>query len=216
MRCLPILFIARLFLFTPTWAIESPIISSQTQKMDGYKGDWGRAMAMMFNGIIPDDFHKFFDRDPERVIPREPNIVVSPADGVIAQIQSSSETIKLVIMLGMSDVHVQRIPISGKVRSMGTVGHGHLPSVDKLSWGNVQVVTTIDTMIGPCVIQQITGVWTSRIQNFIKTRQEVKLGDRMGRILLGSTVMLTLPGKVRLAVREYDRVFGGQTIIGRY
>lgn len=199
-------------------AVDPPSVSTltETAKITEYKGDWGRLWAKMINGIFPEDFRKFYDRDPERVIPSEPNIIVSPADGIVLTINDDGETKTLIVSLGFGDVHVQRIPISGKVRTIETAGHGQLPVADMHYLNNVQVVTTIDTAVGPFVVKQITGIWTTRIKNYIAVGQEVLLGARMGRILLGSTVTLTVPKRVRFVVQQYDRVIGGQTIIGRY
>lgn len=173
--------------------------------------------AQMYNGVFPEKFRDYFGRDPERTIPKESNIVVSPADGIVLlPIKSEGDKQQLTIELGWNDVHVQRMPIAGRIVSMETVGHGLYPRLDPRYWENVQVVTTIDSTLGPVVLRQITGIWTSRIRNTIKVGDQVPMGERVGRILLGSTVILTVPKRARFAVQQYDRVYAGETIIARY
>lgn len=183
-----------------------------------YLDGWGKTvvMAHLYNGIIPKDFARFFDRDPERRPPVEPRILVAPADGIVLSVEKGASVSTVTISLAMRDVHVQRIPISGRVRSMRWEGRGHLSIANPLHLGNVRRVTVLETEIGECVVTQITGIWTKRIENVVREGQEVRLGERLGRILLGSTVTLAVPARVRLTVNPYDRVWGGETILGRY
>lgn len=184
-------------------------------RVDRYQGDMGKVNARIFNGLIPEDFAAFFARDPERRIPSEPGVIVAPADGIVLSLSTGAARM-IVISLGFADVHVQRIPIPGRIISMKTEGSGHLPTSMPHHFKNVSVVTVLKTAIGPVEIRQITGLWTKRIYNFIKPGDEVVRGQRMGRILLGSTVTLTVPERASFSIAQYDRVFGGETVIARY
>lgn len=189
---------------------------SAPRRVESFPGDVGRALAQIFNGLIPEDFAAFFARDPERRAPVEPGVIVAPADGIVLSTTAAGTARTIVISLGMTDVHVQRIAIGGRIVSMKTVGRGHLPTSMPAHFENVAVVTAFATAIGPVEMRQITGLWTKRIQNFVKPGDEVVLGQRMGRILLGSTVTLTLPARASFTVAPYDRVFAGESVIGRY
>lgn len=198
----------------PPTDVATTVLQSSS-RVDHYQGDMWKVVARIFNGLIPEDFAAFFARDPERRVPSEPEVIVAPADGIVLSLSTGTSR-TIVISLGLTDVHVQRIPIPGRIVSMKTDGSGHLPTTMPQHFKNVSVVTVLETAIGPVEIRQITGLWTKRIQNFIKPGDEVVRGQRMGRILLGSTVTLTVPERAAFSVAQYDRVFGGETVIARY
>ena len=72
------------------------------------------------------------------------------------------------------------------------------------------------TKLGKIKIIQIAGFLARRIKCFIKEKQNVNKGERIGMISLGSQVSLILPDKIRLRVKIGDRVKAGETIIGEY
>jgi phosphatidylserine decarboxylase len=182
-----------------------------------FGGDWGVAMSKLYHGVIPEDFRAFFDRDPERTPPSEPGVVVAPADGIVLDALEGPTTSLLVISLGMTDVHVQRAPLPGRVLSTVEEGTEYLATSDpRHLGGNVRKVTAVDSPIGRYVLTQITGLWTKRISVYPKPGEQVALGQRFGRIMLGSTVTLQLPAKAKLSVRRYDRVWGGESVVARY
>ena len=202
----------------PSIAVSTPSIwlSTPAYELPSRMIDWGRVSAMAFNGIFPEEFRRFFDRDPERKVPPEPRVLVAPADGVVLDLVAHVSSRTLVISIGFGDVHVQRVPMDGLVHSLAWAGQGALPVSMPAHFGNVRRVTRLRTEIGEIEVVQITGLWTSRIQNPLRPGQRVRRGERLGRILLGSTATLTVPRNVRFVVNRYDRVVGGETIVGRY
>lgn len=189
------------------------------------------------NQKLDEDFLKFFSRDPERKVPRGKNIIVAPADGIINRVYLKKDKKIMVISMNLYDVHVQRVPISGKVRSIKKAGSaiqkgGDLEERyfrDELDYSKdyllpVQKITTLDTEIGKVIIRQITSIWTRRIETFVKPGDYVNIGERLGRIYFGSTVVLELPGCVKFKVSLFDegknwacqRVKAGETIIATY
>lgn len=168
------------------------------------------------NGIIDPEFQKFFDRDPERKVPAQKNIIVSPADGTILSVNKDNSAYTITIRLSFFDVHVQRVPLSGRVLSVERLGSGFFSGKDPRYLNGVQTVTTLKTVIGKIVIKQITSLFATRIATYPQAGDNVTIGDRLGRILLGSTVVIILPDSANIVIKEGDRVYGSETVIADY
>lgn len=170
---------------------------------------------------LDDRFLAWFNRDPERVIPQDPYLIVSPADGFVQHIQEIGGKKHVVIEMRYTDVHVQRVPMKGQVMRIDGEGKP-LPAdlkigdymLDKLM--PYQKVTTLSTEIGDVIVRQITSYFAKRIEIFPKKGENVERGQRLGRILAGSTVVIELPLMVEILVKENQDVTGGETVIGRY
>ncbi|MEK7390051.1 MAG: phosphatidylserine decarboxylase, partial [Elusimicrobiota bacterium] len=121
------------------------------------------------------------------------------------------------IAMRYSDVHVQRIPLPGVVRSVREVGAGYRYPDDLKHLDNVSVVTEIDSPLGVYELRQITTLFTRRIKNTLRPGQRVALGEKFGNILLGSTVLLSLPRRgVTLSAKQYQKIYAGETILARF
>jgi phosphatidylserine decarboxylase len=167
----------------------------------------------------------FFFRDPHRVAPEGSNLVVSPADGVVKSISQHSMPSELksnVIMqrvsifLNIFNVHVNRIPISGRVDSL-YYRHGKFlnASLDKASIDNErQTVLLSDSYGNQIVLVQIAGIIARRIICNLKEEEKVKQSDRYGIIKFGSRVDLYLPMKMKIQIKVGQTMVGGETIIG--
>lgn len=178
----------------------------------GASWDIRRLVQEALEGRVPDDFRAFFDRDPERRPPQSEDVIVAPADGIA----EAPEGGRLVIRLRFTDVHVQRVPVSGIVRAVRREGvEFYNPSHPK-HWLSVQAVTEIESERGLCVVRQITTLATRRLETYLAAGQRVRAGERLGRIRLGSTVVLELPPGAALDVAEGSRLVGGETVIGRW
>src|SRR5262249_43156351 len=77
----------------------------------------------------------------------------------------------------------------------------------------VQQIVTLDTEYGEVKVRLITSYWASRLKIWVTPGQKLQKGERIGRILLGSTVVAELPAGVPLSVVPLQRVTGGETII---
>ncbi len=191
------------------------------------------------NEMPPSSFVQYFTRDPERRVPNGTDIMVSPADGVVRNIFERNGKKIIDISMNFYDVHVQRYPISGRVVSVEETGERVEAGSDDEQryfqdpWSYekdylfpVQKVTTLDTAIGEVVIRQISSIWARRITTLAIPGNEVRIGDRMGDILFGSTVVLELPDSVELAVesrlkgrprkRDDETIVAGETIVARF
>lgn len=112
--------------------------------------------------------------------------------------------------MNIYDVHVNRMPIDGRITYIEHYPGSHIPAFRKESGRNERVVIKIDTIIGLIKIIQIAGIIARRIKPYIKIDDELRKGDRIGIIRFGSRVDLYLPrDKITLKVRRGDRVKAG-------
>ncbi|MFA6092723.1 MAG: phosphatidylserine decarboxylase [Elusimicrobiota bacterium] len=167
-------------------------------------------------GRMPSDFAKFFDRDPERRPPEREDVVVSPADGILELKPAPNAPARFVIHLRVTDVHVQRVPLAGTVREVLREGSGHFYPDDERYWGGVQAVTTVESRLGIYIVRQLTTLVTRRIENYLQPGSAVRTGDRLGRIRLGSTVTLDLPGRWKPVARTGQKVVAGETLLAEF
>jgi phosphatidylserine decarboxylase len=165
----------------------------------------------------------WFFRNPERKVPLEDGLVVAPADGRILKIEDVQENAflhaqckKVSIFMNVFNVHVNRMPYSGRVEEIRYhKGQFLSADLDKASMLNEKNAVFIKTEgdVGILIIQ-IAGLIARRIVCWIKEGMCVQKGERFGMIRFGSRVELFLPGTARIAVKEGDRVKAGETPIG--
>lgn len=167
-------------------------------------------------------FMAYFFRDPERAIPSDKTVIVSPADGRVTLVgklsPEDSNSPKVVsIFLSPLDVHINRSPISGKVLDVTyTKGRFKPATSDKASLVNEQNALTIQGEGLTIVCKQIAGVLARRIVCWKKPGDRLELGERFGLIKFSSRTDLVMPPEVEVLVSVGERVKGGVTIIGRY
>jgi len=165
----------------------------------------------------------WFFRDPKRVIPAGERLIVSPADGRIIEIGEAEEerflkdrAIKVGIFLNLFDVHVNRIPCEGRIRSI-QYQHGTFLAANKdlASTQNEQNALLLETASGAkLVFVQVAGLVARRIVCWVKEGDAVERGVRFGMIRFGSRTDLFLPLGTELKVRLGQKVKGGSSIIG--
>jgi phosphatidylserine decarboxylase len=174
------------------------------------------------SGNADDSFLEFFSRDPDRKIPPGDNIV-SASDGVIQEIVRLDDIAHFVVGLSFWDVHIVRAPVSGTVIDIEQVGFSFLRDPDParvkqavLLRGKaapVQQIVTLETSLGEVKVRLVTSYWASRIKLWVQIGQYLNKGDKIGRILLGSTVISEFPGETQFSVRRGQRVTAGETLI---
>ncbi|HJR14642.1 MAG TPA: phosphatidylserine decarboxylase [Rhodanobacteraceae bacterium] len=163
-------------------------------------------------------FLSHFYSDPERVAPPG-NSMLAPADGVVTSTDARGGVRYLVIALSFWDMHVQRSPIAGKVISVESHGDDFMDGEGREfaflreKTCPVQKRLVIATDAGLVAVRLITSLAARRIETWVHEGEEVTRGQRIGRILLGSTVVLELPATAKLLVREGDRVWAGETAV---
>ncbi len=160
-----------------------------------------------------------FFRDPERMVPSDPRVIVSPADGRVVQIveeQVEGEIRRRVsIFMSPWDVHVNRAPVAGVIRAVSyKPGVFHVASRREASVENEQNVFSIEGEFGTVWVKQIAGALARRIVFWKHTGDRLERGERVGLIKFGSRVDLIAGLGAEWKVKVGDRVKAGSTILG--
>ena len=162
-----------------------------------------------------------FFRDPERVPPKQDGIVVAPADGKIIVIRENitnsfvgENCNQISIFMSPLNVHVNRIPISGKVEHLKYYEGKFIAAFeDKASENNERMETGLVTIHGKILFTQIAGFIARRIVNDLKIGDSVMIGNRYGMIKFGSRVDVFVSNEWIPAVKLEDNVTAGETIL---
>ncbi len=162
----------------------------------------------------------FFFRDPERVVPQTAGVVVAPADGRVLVAGPSQDEAgpagtwqQISIFLSPLDVHVNRVPLGGRVVRIERRGGRFAPAYRPEASRNAQTEIWIDCGGGTIVVRQIVGVLARRIVCRLHEGQVVATGERLGIMMFGSRMDLFLPPAAELWVRRGERVRGGETVV---
>lgn len=166
-----------------------------------------------------------FFRDPDRAVPTEDGAIVSPADGKVIVVSpgiqnpfTKGEAQKISIFMSVFNVHVNRIPSSGRVQRISYLP-GKFLSADReeASLKNEHNAIFLETEDGAdiCVVQ-IAGLIARRIICHVHPEDHLQRGQRFGLICFGSRLDVYLPSDARLAVKVGDRVSAGSSILGRF
>jgi len=166
----------------------------------------------------------WFFRDPDRVVPNQPEAVVSPADGKVVSVGDADDTPfyrgrckKISIFMSVFNVHVNRIPFSGSVKEVRYhPGKFFAANLDKASLQNEHNAVYLESEGAPalCVVQ-IAGLIARRIICKVQPGNEVLKGQRYGIICFGSRLDVYLPVDAKIEVAIGDKVKAGSSIIGR-
>ncbi len=166
-------------------------------------GSWYMS-AVALVGFI---FMIFFHRDPDR-LPHGDGMV-SPADGRI--LQATPE--KITIFMGAYDVHVNRAPLDGTVRSIEYRKGSHMPAFLNRACHNQQNRIKMETDDGDLELRQITGTIVREIVCYVRPGDHVLRGERIGMIRFGSRVEASIPEGYKLQVGLGDKVRAGETVV---
>ncbi len=180
---------------------------------------------LIWLGLLFTLFCLYFFRDPERVTPTRPGVLVAPADGrVVASALAMpppelglgiEQRWKVSIFLSVLNVHVNRIPISGVVTRIA-YHHGAFVSaaLDKASELNERNALAIRLTDGhEIAVVQIAGLIARRILCDVREGDPVTSGQRFGIIRFGSRTDLYLPAGLRPLVDIGQTMIGGETVI---
>jgi phosphatidylserine decarboxylase len=166
-------------------------------------------------------FFLFFFRDPDRPVTAPDTAVLSPADGrVMVAGASTTQTFpadrwqQISIFLSPIDVHVNRLPVSGKVMSVKYHPGRFLPAY-RAEAGDLNEFTevTIDHGGRTVVVRQIVGILARRIVCRVQEGAVVKAGDRFGVMKFGSRMDVFLPRDAVVHTKVGDKVVGGVTVL---
>ncbi|MES2137638.1 MAG: phosphatidylserine decarboxylase [Pseudomonadota bacterium] len=170
-----------------------------------------------------------FFRDPIRTTPRGDKLIVAPADGLITMIAkvppppelrgaeslADGEYIRVSIFMSVFDVHINRAPITGRVKRIAYVpGKFVNADLDKASEDNERQHFLIESSDGMRIgFTQIAGLVARRILSFVREGDVVEAGQRIGLIRFGSRVDVYLPTGTSPKVLLGQRSIAGETVI---
>ena len=171
-----------------------------------------------------------FFRDPVRTTPRNDKMIIAPADGLITMIAkvpppaeirgpdglADGDYMRVSIFMSVFDVHINRSPISGRVKRIAYVPGKFLNAdLDKASEDNERQHLLVESSDGLRIgFTQIAGLVARRIVAFVKEGDPVDAGQRVGLIRFGSRVDVYLPAGVAPRVLLGQRAIAGETILG--
>ena len=162
-----------------------------------------------------------FFRDPDRHPPNKDNVIISPADGEIVAVKDvfedqflKEDAQQVSIFMSPLNVHVNRIPISGKVDFFRYVKGDYLVAFhEKADKRNERTEIGISSKFGKILFTQIAGFIARRIVCDLKVGEDVTMGNRFGMIKFGSRSDVIVPKNWRLKVNVGDKVTAGETIL---
>ncbi|SEL25301.1 phosphatidylserine decarboxylase [Roseovarius azorensis] len=167
----------------------------------------------------------YFFRDPERVTPERPGLIVSPADGMVSLIESAvppaelglpdTPLTRVSVFMSVFNCHVNRAPVAGRVvRVAYRPGKFLNASLDKASDDNERNGVVIEMEDGrPLAVVQIAGLVARRIICFVAGGAVLARGERFGLIRFGSRLDVYLPEGVVPQVRVGQTMVAGETVI---
>jgi len=196
--------------FAPgAWRLASPAL------LLGLVGLWlspliGAGALALGAGIL------WFHRDPERSSPTEG--VLAPADGRVTVIRTEqdegTERLRVGVFMNVTDVHVNRAPVSGPVTGVEHVPGGHMPAFTKDAERNER----LHVDLGEFRVTLIAGTVARRIHPYLEAGESVERGDRLGHVSFGSRADVLLPpayGRADLAVETGETVRAGESVLAR-
>jgi phosphatidylserine decarboxylase len=163
-------------------------------------------------------------RDPERPIPADPEVVVSPSDGKVLFVDTvwedrflKASSRRVAILLGLLDVHVNRAPVASKVvkteHQPGQFASPVRREADKTNEQHIWML--MDENDRRLLVVQMAGQLTRRIVPFAQKGQRLDRGERLGMICFGSRVDLFLPLDAQVTVAPGDQVLAGAHIVAK-
>ncbi|MDR1862506.1 MAG: phosphatidylserine decarboxylase [Treponema sp.] len=160
-------------------------------------------------------FCLFFFRDPAITVAGDENHVLSPCNGTVLQTEEDENEKVVRVFLSIFNVHLQRSPVRGRVKSLEHRDGKFLMAWDPLAHSlNEQNIFTIENERGLFTVRQIAGFLARRCVSWVKTGDELTQGEKIGCIKFSSQVDLHLPKSVEIKVQPGDPVRAGITIVG--
>jgi phosphatidylserine decarboxylase len=167
-------------------------------------------------------FSCHFFRDPERVVPTDANVAVSPADGKVIKIRPTEDPLTgesrtcISIFMNVCNVHVNRSPVAGNITAIKYYpGKFFNAAWDKASTDNERCAYRVAGKDGDFTMVQIAGLIARRIVCRVEEGDKLNRGERFGLIRFGSRVDLYLPENYTPAVSIGDHVCAGQTVVAK-
>lgn len=183
---------------------------------------FGGAVAVPF--VVLACYFTYFFRNPDRTIPTDEHLVVSPADGTVQDVVELEDDdfikgpcTKIIIFLSVFNVHVNRSPIAGEIKCQKYVCGRFRPAYkDEVGFENERHMLGIENEKGFRVtVTQIAGILARRIVSWVTLDDNMSKGQVYGLIKFGSCTELVVPRNVEVLVKKGDKVRGGESVLGR-
>jgi phosphatidylserine decarboxylase len=185
--------------------------------LSGTAVSWLLALPFLVVGA----FFLFFFRDPARRVSSGDDAVLSPADGRVLVAGGATAAAapdgtwqQVSIFLSPMDVHVNRVPVSGRVARVSFQRGTFLPAYHRdAAATNERSEIWIDHGGQLIVARQIVGILARRVVCRLQAGADVQAGDRYGIMKFGSRMDVFLPASATIRVQVGDVVRGGETVI---
>jgi phosphatidylserine decarboxylase len=175
-------------------------------------------------GVLLTAWCAYFFRDPARVTPSNPHIVVSPADGTVSRVVKVTPPPELdlgdrplprvSIFMSVFNCHVNRSPVSGQIEKIVyRAGKFVNADLDKASEDNERNALVIRTPLARIGVVQIAGLIARRIVCFVREGAPLQAGERFGLIRFGSRLDVYFPEGVTPLVAEGQTAIAGETVL---
>ena len=183
---------------------------------------FGVAVAVPF--VVLACYFTYFVRNPDRTIPTDEHLVVSPADGTVQDVVELEDDdfvkgpcTKIIIFLSVFNVHVNRSPIAGEIKCQKYVCGRFRPAYkDEVGFENERHMLGIENEKGFRVtVTQIAGILARRSVSWVTLDDNMSKGQVYGLIKFGSCTELVVPRNVEVLVKKGDKVRGGESVLGR-
>ena len=177
-----------------------------------------RGLAASF--AVLGGFFAYFFRDPERHVPQDADVVVSPADGRVMcagladpRWAPPGQWKQITIFLSPMDVHINRTPVGGRVLRVDYRPGKFLPAYNEGSNDNELNEVWIEYGGRTVVFRQVVGMLARRIVCRVREGELLERGQRVGLMKFGSRMDVFVPTDAQLCVSVGDHVVGGETIL---
>ena len=178
------------------------------------RAGWAASFALLGG------FFAYFFRDPDRRVPQDPGLVVSPADGKVmiagpsdARWAPAGEWKQITIFLSPLDVHINRTPVAGTITRIDYRPGKFLPAYDEGSNDNELNEVWVDHAGQTIVFRQVVGILARRIVCRVQEGDHLDRGERIGLMKFGSRMDVFLPPSAQLRVRVGEHVVAGETVL---
>lgn len=195
------------------WTLGAAALLLLAWHFTGWKAlSWGFTVLL----VLALCFLWFF-RDPVRHRRPDRALLLSPADGIVHRFHRKGGTQTIEIFLRVYDVHIQRAPADGRVTGVRYTKGGYLPAnVADAGTRNTRCEMTFATPHGRMVVTQVAGLIARKVESWMTVGQQVKQGQQIGIIHMGSQCRLEIPASAKIVAKKGQKVYGGLTVLARW
>jgi phosphatidylserine decarboxylase len=185
------------------------------------------AAPLFWIGLVLTLWCAYFFRDPERVVPQDDDLIISPADGRVSSVQmvvppaeldlGNEPMLRISVFMNVFDCHVNRAPARGRIKQIVyRPGQFVNAELDKASVDNERNGLVIETKHGDLGVVQIAGLVARRILCFVHPNEPLDAGERFGLIRFGSRLDIYVPAGGQARVSLGQRTICGETVIAEF